>query len=188
MLRICRDGEGGGRFPVRSPYVQHRNEIGIPYDPPSGLIGVDPSFGPRDFVVLSVGGNDFALRGETNPAAILEIVRDLIRHYVRARGARPEHFFYVSPYPPTLTMTLFTFFFMTKNLRSLYQQYLREAELVCNREGVTHISLGHFTKKERTDPGTLIPEPTPEGAFALAILIQRAVVKQIEWEEQDAGS
>ena len=44
------------------------------------------------------------------------------------------------------------------------------------------ISLAHFTDNERTGAKTGIPEPTPAGADALAVLIQEAVNKQIEKE------
>ena len=49
-------------FSVGSSYVEHRNQIGVPYDDaPDGKVKLDPEFGEKDFVVLSVGGNDFAL-------------------------------------------------------------------------------------------------------------------------------
>ena len=63
-------------YQVLQHYVQHRNDIGIPYDEaPTGAVHLDPEFGPKDFLVLSVGGNDFALRHETNPTVILGYIR-----------------------------------------------------------------------------------------------------------------
>ena len=66
---------------VRSHYVQNRTQLGVPYDPPSGA--VNPNFDPEpsDYLVISVGGNDFALRGEMNPTEILKYCRQVIQFY-----------------------------------------------------------------------------------------------------------
>jgi len=71
----------GNTFRVDQQYVTHRNEIGIPYDPPSGKVNPGPNFGPKDFIFLSVGGNDFALRGVLDPAEIIGLVSDCVRYY-----------------------------------------------------------------------------------------------------------
>ena len=65
----------GRKIQVRSHYVENRRKLGVPYDPPSGK--VDPDFDPEpnDYLVISVGGNDFALRGEMNPTEILKYCR-----------------------------------------------------------------------------------------------------------------
>ena len=68
--------EAGQRLQVRGQYVNHRNGVGLPYDDaPRGRVDLCPNFGPKDFLVLSVGGNDFALRQEMNPTVILDFVR-----------------------------------------------------------------------------------------------------------------
>ena len=65
----------GRKIKVRSHYVDNRQKLGVPYDPPSGY--VSPDFDPEtnDYLVISVGGNDFALRGEMNPTEILKYCR-----------------------------------------------------------------------------------------------------------------
>ena len=65
----------GRKIQVRSHYVENRRRLGVPYDPPNG--NVDPDFDPEpnDYLVISVGGNDFALRGEMNPTEILKYCR-----------------------------------------------------------------------------------------------------------------
>ena len=64
--------KGSFTFNVGLNYVAHRNKIGIPYDEaPNGEVKIDPEFGEKDFLVLSVGGNDFALFGEMDPTVIL---------------------------------------------------------------------------------------------------------------------
>ena len=69
-------------FEVGAHYVKHRNEMGIPYDEaPSGAVKIDPEFGEKDFVVISVGGNDFALFGEMDPTVILGRVQDIVKFY-----------------------------------------------------------------------------------------------------------
>ena len=67
---------------VRGHYVQHREQINCPYEskypPPTGgsaSIEIAGPFNKEDFIALSVGGNDFALRGEMNPTEILRYVR-----------------------------------------------------------------------------------------------------------------
>ena len=59
---------------------------------------------------------------------------------------------------------------------------------MCAEECVTCIALDIFTDAEKAvDTGrTLIPEPTPYGAWRLAKMIQEVVLKQIEIEENEA--
>ena len=59
-------------YQVAEPYVDYRKEIGVPYDPPSGKVDLrNLNISPNDFLVLSVGGNDFLHRGELNPPNII---------------------------------------------------------------------------------------------------------------------
>ena len=57
---------------------------------------------------------------------------------------------------------------------------------MCAEEGITCIPLDFFGDDEKAvDTGrTLIPEPTPFGAWSLAKMIQEKVQKQIENEEK----
>ena len=69
-----------------------RKEIGVPYEdnpPSSGAVDPNPEFGAKDFVVLCVGGNDFALRGEMDPTAILDLVQQAIQFY-KVQCSTPE--------------------------------------------------------------------------------------------------
>ena len=172
----------GRTINVRYQYVQHRNELGLPYDEaPRGHVQIDPEFGPKDFVVISVGGNDFALRHEMDPTVILGFVRQIIQYY-KERGVEPHRMIYFTPYSLTGIMK-FAVALTCRNLNSLYAQLLEEAEQMCQEEGITCIKLDSFTGEERANPGTGIPEPTPYGAWRLAKLIQEPVLKQIEKEE-----
>ena len=64
---------------VGSNYVTHRNEIGVPYDEaPDGKVQIDPDFTAKDFVFVSVGGNDFALMNVLDPVVILERVKKIM--------------------------------------------------------------------------------------------------------------
>ena len=153
----------------------------MPYDPPDGRIQPNPEIKPKDFVVISVGGNDFALRGEMNPTEILKYVREVIQFY-KNKGVNPNHIFYMTPYSPTGLMK-FGVALMCKSLSGLYSQYIRESKQLCEEEGINIITLDHFTNKERVGPGTGIPEPTREGALALAVLIQKGVLRWVKEEE-----
>ena len=88
-------------YHVRKHYVDNRNKINCPYDEaPRGEVDLNPEFGEKDFLFLSVGGNDFALRGEMDPKVILGYVRQVVAFY-KAKGVKPERMFYFTPYPPT---------------------------------------------------------------------------------------
>jgi len=172
----------GRNIQVRQHYVQHRKQIGIPYDDGNtgtGSIDPSPDIGPSDFVVLCMGGNDFALRGEMDPTIILEYVQGVIQYYKTHKGVAPEMIFYMTPYPPTGLMKFAVGVTCRGNLSKLYEQCVREAKNVCAKEGVGCIPLDHFGDDERAGPGTGIPEPTPKGARDLAVLIQERIVAQI---------
>ena len=175
------------RYRVRGHYVAHRADAGVPYDPPDGAIDVCPAFDPElDFVVICVGGNDFALRGEMDPTVILGFVREVVQFY-KARGVRPERMMFMTPYPPTLLMKA-AVRLMCKSLGALYAQMLGEARAMCDEEGIGYIPLDHFTDRERKGPGTGIPEPTPAGARALAELIAVAALTQAGAEQAAGGA
>eukprot|EP00362_Geleiidae_sp_MMETSP1317_P001866 CAMPEP_0201285726 /NCGR_PEP_ID=MMETSP1317-20130820/113742_1 /ASSEMBLY_ACC=CAM_ASM_000770 /TAXON_ID=187299 /ORGANISM="Undescribed Undescribed, Strain Undescribed" /LENGTH=83 /DNA_ID=CAMNT_0047611571 /DNA_START=1 /DNA_END=252 /DNA_ORIENTATION=- len=70
LLRCLKFGQ---TIHVARHYVRHRNHIGIPYYN-DGRINPNPEFGPKDFVIICVGGNDFALRGVMDPAEILRLI------------------------------------------------------------------------------------------------------------------
>ena len=64
------------RYQVAGRYVNRRNRLGLPYiDAPTGLVDLEPKFEEKDFLVISIGGNDFAKRFEMNPTRILESVK-----------------------------------------------------------------------------------------------------------------
>ena len=46
------------------------------------------------------------------------------------------------------------------------------------------MNLDFFGDAEKADPGTMIPEPTPYGAWKLAKMIQEIVLTQIRKEEE----
>ena len=174
--------ERGARYHVAPHYVAHRNALGLPYDgAPDGALDLDPEFGGGDFLVLSVGGNDFALRGETDPAAILEQVRRVLRHY-KARDVKPERMLYITPYPPTHLMRL-GMALRGQNLDTLYARMVAEAGEMCREEGAACLALDFFGSDEKACDGSLIPEPTRYGAWKLAKLIQEFVLPQIQREE-----
>ena len=163
--------------------MQRRRKLGVPYDPPNGRINLNPRFEPNDFVVVSVGGNDVALRGEMDPTEIFKYVRQVIQFY-KNQGLNPNHIFYVTPYSPTTPMKIgVALMGSSKSLNGLYSKFIKEAKEMCQEEGVNIITLDHFTDKERIGPGTDIPEPTKQGAFALAVLIQKGVLKWVKEEE-----
>ena len=117
-----------------------------------------------------------------NPTEILKHVRQVLQYY-KSKGMNPSHIFYMTPYPPTGLMKTAVFASGRGNLSKLYKQFIREAKAMCEEEGTQFIPLDHFKDKERDNAGTGIPEPTPYGAIALAKLIQEAVARQIEIEE-----
>ena len=79
---------------------------------------------------------------------------------------------YFTPYPPTGLMK-FAVGLTCRSLNGLYQQYIEEALQMCEEEGITCIPLDFFTGDEAAvETGrTLIPEPTPYGAWKLAKMI-----------------
>ena len=95
----------------------------------------------------------------------------------------PQHIFYMTPYTPTGLMKTAVFISGRGDLTKLYKQYITEAKVMCEEEGIHYIPLDHFTDRERKNPGSGIPEPTPYGAISLAKLIQEGMFKQIEIEE-----
>merc|ERR1719453_1987022 len=94
-MNLLRCLQEGSKIQVREHYVIHRQDIGVPYDPPDGNVDPNPDFGPKDFVVVCVGGNDFALRGEMNPTVIIGFARQIMQFY-KSRGVRPERLMYMS--------------------------------------------------------------------------------------------
>ena len=162
---------------MRKPYVENRNKIGVPYDEaPLGNVDLDPEFTDKDFIFLSVGGNDFALRGELDPKVILQYVKQIIQYY-KAKGVKPERIFYFPPYPPTSLMKAAVFVKAGRSLANIYEECLTVADQACKEEGITCVRLDHFGGEERANPGSGIPEPTPYGAFCLAKLIQEHTLK-----------
>ena len=94
-------------YQVAQPYVEYRNQIGLPYDPPSGLIDVrNLDIKRGDFLILSVGGNDFLNRGELNPPCIVGKYGSVVKimNFYQEKGLEPSHMFYMTPYPPTKNM------------------------------------------------------------------------------------
>lgn len=175
--------ERSRKIQVAHQYVVHRQQIGIPYDPPNGNVEPNPEdIGPKDFLVLCVSGNDFALRGEMNPTVILGYVRQIIQFYKR-RGIAAERLIYMTTYGPNIQMKLLVALGHCQNLMSLYNQLIEEAQEICAEEGVKCICLDDFSEVA----GAGIPEPTPAGAKELAYRIQEAVLAQIAKEEGNSG-
>ena len=105
---------------MRKHYVDHRNSIKCPYDEaPLGSVELDPEFTDKDFIFLSLGGNDFALRGEMDPAVICGYVKRVIAYY-KAKGVKPERIFYLTPYTPTGLMKFAVCLKARKKLSTLY--------------------------------------------------------------------
>ena len=65
----------GRRIKVRSQFVENRQRLGQPYDPPSGAVSPDFDPNTNDYLVISVGGGDFAVEGEMNPTVIVNYCR-----------------------------------------------------------------------------------------------------------------
>ena len=158
--------------------------MGIPYDEaPDGHVRLDPTFGPRDFVVVCVGGNDFALRDTVVPEDILKAVKEIIKIYKR-KGVSPNRMVYVTPSPPTPKMLERAEKQETGDLNALYRQFVDGAKEMCTEEGIDCVPLDHFTYKERSDTA-FIPTPTPHGAKVLAGLIRKCILDAIEKEHED---
>ena len=98
-------------FQVADCYVNERNEIGVPYEEaPTGNVQLLPEFGEKDFLVLSVGRNDYAVHQEEEKnekedflkevKEILGYVKEIINIY-KANNVKPERMFYIIPHPPT---------------------------------------------------------------------------------------
>ena len=119
--------ERGRPIQVRGHYVQHREQINCPYESryqafngSSASIEIAGPFDKEEFIALSIGGNDFALRGEMNPTEILRYVRQVIQYY-KSKGVRPERIIYFTPYPPTGLMKFAVAVTCRGNLNSLYR-------------------------------------------------------------------
>ena len=125
---------------------------------------------------MSVGGNDFALRGELDPVVICGYVKQVVAYY-KAKGVKPERIFYFPPYTPTKLMKFAVCLRARRSLGTIYEQCIEVAKKTCAEEGIGFINLDHFGDDERANPGTGIPEPTPYGAWALAKLIQEHTLK-----------
>mmetsp|Transcript_93917 Transcript_93917/g.166178 ORF Transcript_93917/g.166178 Transcript_93917/m.166178 type:complete len:249 (-) Transcript_93917:59-805(-) len=178
-LNLLRCLENGRKIQVRQHYVAHRRAIGIPYDPPNGSVQPNPeNVGPKDFMVVCVSGNDFALRGEMNPSVILGFVRKIIQFY-KQRGFRADRLIYMTTYGPNMRMRLFVSLGYCTSLMTLYNRLIEEALEMCAEEGVHCLTLDDFDEVG----GVGIPEPTPAGAKDLACRIQRVVLEQIAKEE-----
>lgn len=170
----------GRNIQVRSHYVNHRSDIGIPYDPPNGAVNPNPQdlATKKDFVLICASGNDFALRGEMNPSVIIGYVRQIIQFY-KQRGVKPQRIIYMATYGPNIQMKTLVWIGHCQNLMALYNQLCEEAEETCREEGVNCMLLNDFYGVA----GAGIPEPTPSGARELAERIQRVVLQLIAKEE-----
>ena len=105
--------------------------MGKPYDGTEcGLLELNPSFQDTDFIALSVGGNDFALRKETDVSVIIGLVQKVIQFY-KSKGVNPQHIIYITPYPPTKTMKAAALVSMCKNMKKLYADCVKQAHEVC---------------------------------------------------------
>ena len=79
--------------------------------------------------------------------------------------------FYMTPYPPGQNMVA-NVAQRGADLNMIYDLCIQVSKQTCATESIGCIPLNHFTDKERAETNTMIPEPTPEGAKALAVLIQ----------------
>ena len=118
----------GSSINVVQGYVNHRNQIGLPYEGHAvggGGVQVNPNpeFGEKDFIVLSIGGNDFAKRFEDRVDVILEDVRGIIQFY-KERGIKANRMFYMTPYPPTGLMKGLYSCFCCKKLMTVYDEMI----------------------------------------------------------------
>jgi hypothetical protein len=152
-------------------------KMGIPYGgTKTGSLKLNPSFQATDFIALSVGGNDFALRRETDVSVIIGLVQKVVQFYKR-QGVNPQHIIYITPYPPSGKMKAAALVGLCKNLNNLYADCIKQAHEVCAKENIHIMDLSFFGDAEKKDPGTMIPEPTPYGAWKLAKMIQVIVLK-----------
>ena len=140
--------EQNKRYQVGSNYVKHRNELGIPYDEAQdGNVQLDPQFGPKDFVFLSVGGNDFALFNVMDPAVILARVEKIMTFYAD-RGVQKDRMFYMTPYPPSEGMVMMVAS-IGQDLNAIYKQCIEQSKSMCTKLGIGCITLDHFTDVQR---------------------------------------
>ena len=152
-------------------------DLGKPYDgTKSGSLNLNPKFKDTDFIALSLGGNDFALRRETDVSAIIKLVQKVIQFYI-SKGVKPQHIIYITPYPPSISMKAAALLGLWTNLNSLYAECVKQAHVVCAKENIHIMDLSSFGNDEKADPGTWIPEPTPYGAWKLAKMIQEIVLE-----------
>jgi len=183
---------------VAKVYVDHRNEIGIPYDDaPTGAVTITPEelFGSDDsnknendkdnFVVFSIGGNDVVLLGEIDTLSIVKRLKEIISNYRDIGSVLSSRIFYVIPYSPTNeTVQLMKSKLGIHKPKEFYSRFVSMAKNMCVEEGINCIALDHFTDRERLATKYGIPEPTKEGAKALAILIQQSILECIRIEEE----
>jgi hypothetical protein len=152
-------------------------DLGKPYDgTKSGSLNLNPKFQDTDFIALSLGGNDFALRRETDVSVIIKLVKEVIQFY-KSKGVKPQHIIYITPYPPSMRMKAAAMVGLWTNLNSLYADCVKQAHEACAQENIHIMDLSSFGSDEKADPGTMIPEPTPYGAWKLAKMIQVIVLE-----------
>merc|ERR1712238_582632 len=139
-----------------------------------------------NFVVFSVGGNDVVLLGEKDTLSIVQRLKEIISSYRDMGSVRSSRIFYVIPYSPTQeTVQLMKSLLGIDQPMEFYSRFVREAKKMCLEEGIHCIALDHFTDRERLATNNGIPEPTKEGAKALAILIEQSILKCIRIEEEE---
>jgi len=124
---------------VRKHYMDRRDGLGIPYEGQDCYgrirIGRNITFSEKDFIAISVGGNDFALEGEMDPTVILGHVREVVQFY-KKKGVKPDHIIMFLPYPPTLAMKAAVGVMKCRHLWSMYSQMLTEGKEFCEQEGI----------------------------------------------------
>jgi len=174
---------------VGNDYIKNREQLGIPYVfklNETEKVDPKPDMKGDDFIFISVGGNDFALEGNTNTTLILKDVENILKFYTDKRGVKVSHIFYITPYAPTTEYIQYIKKQRDQknsvpvDLLALYEQYINESKELCNKVGCNCISLENFNGV--TSENGKIPEPTPEGAKELAEIIAKAVKDQIEKE------
>ena len=176
---------------VEKYYVDAREGKNIPYD---GYMDNDtfrvlpiPTINIKEwwdmskenkYIVLSLGGNDFALEKNLDLNNIKNKVSSIIKNLIQQTQIKSRNLIYIIAYPPNtgLSQLLINAGYQPKQF---YQEYTRIAKNMCNELDITCLSLEDFTQLEKGPDDSPIPYPTKKGAVLIAKRIGSIVEQSI---------
>ena len=164
---------------VKKKFVKFRQDKGIPYEgkmksnefnvypiPETDSRWWETPISQR-YVVLSIGGNDFALEYIINIDSIINRIKKNIKQIITKLKVEPSHVAYLIPYSPDRIMKSNFQPYLPIPFKEFYQNMVTKVSKMCESLDIKCISLSGFTNKDRLSEEK-IAEPTKKGAAKIA--------------------